>query len=475
MIEHVDPRGFKLMRPQSWTVSAGDDSRIWVYDSQSPSFVMMGPRFARGDLVAWVRNELLQGEAWVRQIESVAAEPVSRNVARAGFAVLDSRGARLRLNALAVRHGDVATVFIAAADRQGFAATLPTLSAILNSVRFGGEQQVSSNRRNSRAQLQYEPWRDPLQYAFTTQIPRGWRAEGGTQNVGVRALAIYRVTSPDNAIMLFAGDPNPESFVIPNPTYSGLGWTEGGRYTQEGGYTFTVLRPQSPQVMAQRQLQAMLGAQVTLTGGRQREDLINDQRELDRITGGSQTHFVDAGEFEFRTEDGRIGLVEISVTGYSVEALGGGGQWGVDRFVGFVAPTDRASEAAGALATLVGSFRLNPQWMMARRQMNAQVAQMLANYTAESVQRQQRALQERDVSNRQVLGARLDVLGGTISLVDPASGERTEVKNTSQYYFRVTPDTSTSDPTIVGSDVSQNPAPLDLREMLRVGVDVPYT
>ncbi len=123
---------------------------------------------------------------------------------------------------------------------------------------------------------------------------------------------------------------------------------------------------------------------------------------------------------------------------------------------------------------MLGSVRPNQHWLTARKGFTDSVAAQFARFNADSAQRQRQFIERRDFSNRQVQGRRIDVLGGTVSLVDPVSGEHTTVRNTSLCYFRVDPDPSTGDPSIVGSDIARNPAPLELRQMLRVGIDVPY-
>jgi hypothetical protein len=64
-----------------------------------------------------------------------------------------------------------------------------------------------------------------------------------------------------------------------------------------------------------------------------------------------------------------------------------------------------------------------------------------------------------------------DVLGGTVRLQDPSSGETFEASAQDRYYFRVK---GADRPTVIGSDTDFKPVrDLDLTRLLKIGTEVP--
>jgi hypothetical protein len=470
MERHRDARGFTVAKPAGWQVAGNDAGEIWVSEPGTGVFALMRARDADGDLSRWMRGALLQRERWVRHVHAAAVEAVTPQAARAGYVVTDAKGTQLRVQSIAVRHGSVATVFIAAAPSDRFEQALPTLAAILSSVRF--EPGTVSAGASAPPQLRYETWRDPQQLAFTVDRPHGWSAFGGAKDFGFVTDFIFAFSSPDNLTMVFHGDPLRETFYLPTEMYDSFGWREGGRYTQDGQNYFTVLRPQPLDQLAQRSLQAMLQTQVRIERGRARPDIVRQRQQANQMV-GARSGFTDAAEFEFSTGDGRRGFVALSISGFSEAQVGGAGTWAVDGFSGYIAPEARQAEGAAVLGRLLGSMRANMQWLVVKKKFNEIDAARMRDYQAQAAQQQDQYMQERAHSMAQVQGGRLNVLGGTVDLIDPETNERMQVKNTSQYYFRVTP-TPTGGEVVVGSDVSRNDAPLDLRQMLQVGIDVPF-
>ena len=63
------------------------------------------------------------------------------------------------------------------------------------------------------------------------------------------------------------------------------------------------------------------------------------------------------------------------------------------------------------------------------------------------------------------------MLGGTVRLRDPVTGETFQAIATDRYYHRLV---DANRPTVAGSSIDQNPLPqLDMRRMLTIGVETP--
>jgi hypothetical protein len=64
-----------------------------------------------------------------------------------------------------------------------------------------------------------------------------------------------------------------------------------------------------------------------------------------------------------------------------------------------------------------------------------------------------------------------DILGGTVRLQDPVTGETFEAGGQSRYYYRVV---NADRNAAVGTETDFDPAPeVDMRRLLRVGVETP--
>ncbi len=176
------------------------------------------------------------------------------------------------------------------------------------------------------------------------------------------------------------------------------------------------------------------------------------------------------GEADVRLADGRVGLLNVGTSGYVVPGLGGG--WAVEDFYGFAGPAPEAAVLGATLARAMGSFAVNPRWFAMEQRMQAQDAARWMAYFRDSSARQQRMLEERWESGRQRHEAMQDILGGTVRLTDPRTGERFQAPQGSRFYYR---EADPIRPGIVGTEVDANPLPqLDMRRLLQEGLDIPY-
>ena len=129
----------------------------------------------------------------------------------------------------------------------------------------------------------------------------------------------------------------------------------------------------------------------------------------------------------------------------------------------------RAS-AAAALARLLVSGRENPQWAAGERDHQQRMGEQFQRYLQWSQQLQQRATEQRwQADEARQRGVR-DTLGGTVRLLDPATGEAFETAARDRYYFRVN---GASRPAALGSDSDEKPLPeLDMTRLLQIGTEV---
>ena len=77
---------------------------------------------------------------------------------------------------------------------------------------------------------------DPVEHAFTIDVPKGWRVAGGTRRMNaVEIRAGVDTVSPDGAITLFYSDPDVPIFTVPSPMLEMAGLHQGMVYNPGQG------------------------------------------------------------------------------------------------------------------------------------------------------------------------------------------------------------------------------------------------
>lgn len=238
------------------------------------------------------------------------------------------------------------------------------------------------------APVQWEPFADPSEQAFSTEVPKDWQVVGGMfRRSPIAASPWLRMLSPDRRVYIVVGDPSITWFTAPLAS----GFPVRPRPGQE-------FRPYLPGTEFARDyvtriLPAACG-DVAITGQQQRPDLL--QTPLAAVHPFAQH---DAGEVTFtcrlRGTDVRGMVVALTLT-YPPAPWLGGSLWTVPLLAGFVAPADRYGDATKLTVHIVASWRQNPDWVRrqqavidaATSQVNAATAAM-NQYSQQAIARSQ--------------------------------------------------------------------------------------
>jgi len=463
MAEWRDPSGLSIMKPPEWKVEAQKPGRVVAYDPARPEVVIVSGVRSWGDLRQWLSRDFPRSETWIASATVIESSSSSPGVANASFRVTDRQGQSRRMNVAAVRRGDIATIFLVAAPPEDFDGVLPKLTTILSSVRLGrpvaaegGGGGVGSGR--------YVRWTEPREGAFSAEIPEGWRPEGGVYRPGlVGAKVMYTITSPDNAIQIFAGDQAlNRRFIYPSQVVCSMNACPGPMSNGDYIDNFAPATRVIPML-----LQGRFG-QARITGGGENERLAAFDRQREPVMGGARLD-LSVGEAQFALADGRVGYAFAKTSGQPVQGLGGA--WYINAFHGFVAQPGRAAEGAAALAHLLSSSQVNPRWFMGELGAQAQASQQYMSYFRESQALQAQTVAERWHSQDQIAAGRGEGLSGTTTLVDPRTNERITAQNDGRFFYRF--DTA-GGPGMVSADQEPGPSPVELRRLLQMGKDIPY-
>jgi hypothetical protein len=461
-MEHRDPRGFRVDKPAPWIVEVTDLANIAVGDPDGRAVALIRGRAAPGELSRWLVDAYPRTEPGMGDVRPLRAEAINAHAARAVITYTNPRGVAKRASLLAVRQGSVATVFVAAAPIQEFRARLPDLTRVLDSFRF--TPVAAAPAGPAPAPLRTVTWIEPNEGAFSTEIPAGWRPQGGVYRVGSKVATVYTITRPQDGAQLFVGDSQADTtFLFPSQVLFNNGHREG---QPAGPGQPVMLRFQDAGQMGQHIVRQRFG-NPHVTGVQPRPDLVEIARR-DPLLAGAQP-LASAADVEFRLADGRMGVLSLTTKGQLVQGLGG--TWTVEGIHGFVAPLAAVSETGLALAKLIASFRVNPNWHKGEAAHQAQMAAQYREYRDWAGALQQRTIEARWASQDAISRGRRDILGGTVRLKDPTTGETFETTARDRYHYRVL---NADRPTVAGTDVDFNPLPqLDMRRLLQIGTETP--
>ncbi len=347
--EYNDPAGFHLQAPAGWQVQAAGGNEIAVGDPHGTAAALVRVRRLppRTELAPWLARDYPATEPGLHNVQMLRAEGRGPRVAAAAFDY-GSNVFQGRASVVAAREGDIATIFIAAAARDHFAQSLPTLTRILESFRF--DTPLSAKARGA---TRFAPWADPYEGAMLAAMPDGWQAHGGVIRGAWNTRVAVTATSPDNAVQVFFGDATlPRRFIVPGPNAAAPGLL-GGVYP--GPDSEMLLAWQPAEVLGADLLKSRFDAKVV--AAHPRRDLVYIAQRSPLVAGQPAT--ASAADLVFRLGDARIGLMTLVTFGVAVEREGGA--WWADAVHGYVAPADLRRIGANAMLTLVASLRENPQ------------------------------------------------------------------------------------------------------------------
>jgi hypothetical protein len=301
----------------------------------------------------------------------------------------------------------------------------------------------------------WQVFTDPNEGAFQVEMPQGWKVSGGTSRRNALQFRSWAsAISPDGATILGLNDPTEPSYVAPSPMLAAAGFRPGSLYNGGGGTTYIVAPYQTGAQFAvswaQRKLRALCTA-IKVTGGGSRPDLSERINAVSRPSG--ITH--DIGEATFTCVKNGMAMTAYAFTATTrIGGAGGqGGLWYADTIEAFLAPSPVAGPAAGLLAHMVKSVRVNPAWVARQSQTNMDVSR-IATQTNEAISDSiMHGWQERGATMDRVMEEGSRARLGIDVYADPATGTEYTVANTSQYYW------ANANGTVVGTDTDTPPGP----------------
>ncbi len=420
---HNDPLGFTVDHPPGWRVTAQSDGLVRVASPDGAAFAVVQPFLLAQPSAAraWLAQAPARFAGLFPQGRVVRVEP---RPGRAEEAIASLAYGAGQATALCVIAGRAGMFYAIAAPRAQFAARRGELVRVLGSFRYTQSDSVR--------------WRDPRENAFSIEIPRGWKATGGTFRLAsVDTRAVVDLTSPDGQIRITTGDAEVPTYTEPTQMLVMSGFREGSWYSPGYGVRMMVRRYMTGVDFAAEYVRQRIGARCAGLRVIETRDRPDVARQLGAIysQGGFVSQRLTVGEAAFTCGGSMRGLY---LAGTQLTQMAGmpGGLWQVPHLAGYVAPADQAPLAESVLRRAIETAELNPEWARMQQGVTAATSRIVSQTHAEISASINESYWNRQRSQDELSRKWSNVILGQTDVVDPATGEKWKVAAGHNYYWR---------------------------------------
>lgn len=235
----------------------------------------------------------------------------------------------------------------------------------------GGAQK--STAAGPRPDSGYVRLTDPLEQAFTVDVPSGWRSVTGLARQAALQINPYvRSLSPDKMTYVMIGDPTLPSFSPPTQMGNAIGHREGTLYDAGLGGRALVMHYLPGAEFARSYGETMLAGlcpSLKFVSARERPELARQAAALLPTIIPSRE---DGGEASFTCMHNKQEMeahVE-AVTRITRDNL----MWVVILLEGYIAPKGQSNTAEGTLLHVAGSMRFSQAWIEKQNTLSQQAA-----------------------------------------------------------------------------------------------------
>jgi hypothetical protein len=464
MVAKRYPQGFSLRHPDSWSAQVIEKKYIWLGvqgESKSP-FIFVYPFFLRKSMESssWLKKNILAlnqffAQASLEKVERIRTFP-------------DEAACRFffRKDGLAYKGIALCSIFeksgiayALAAPEESFEAKKRELFSVLESFRFESPEE-GSPQETAEPRMRYQSWQDPVEHAFTIDVPQGWSVNGGTyRRASVDLVHVLQAISPDRKIKILFNDQNLPVFAIPTQTLLWAGFREGSWYSPGYGVNMLVKRYLPGQYFLSEYLEQNYRPSLSafsVVEQKERPDVVASfNRIYSQLAYTGVSFTLHAGDAAFRFSQNSEPFVGYGLAVTQVvqaAAMGGGGNWSVALLLIYLCPEKQVETVRETATHMFQSVRMNPTWVAGQQQLAANVSQIVTQTNQEI----SRIIDESYWSRQAVLD---DVnrkfsnyILGVTDVVDPETGDTWKVEAGHNYYWR-----KAHTNVIVGTEVDQRP------------------
>ncbi|MHA2621520.1 MAG: hypothetical protein V2G42_07700 [bacterium JZ-2024 1] len=463
---HQDPAGFSVEIPRGWKVRSHPKTGQIDVTGTSQERVTIVPFFIRVRLDTKALPEIFKGLA--REYGGGAEWQSPRFEGKSTLRMTGKTKNEAVVSAMtwfSSGRGTAGILYVTSAPEERYGRMVDVFGRILKSFRIQGKASGESGRTVLPA---FVVWKDPLENAFSIEVPKGWKVDGGLHRLASVDTRVELVaTSPDNGITIRIGDKEIPPFVEPNPTLTMSGFPEGSLYSPGYGVVMLVKSYRNGVDFAEEYARSRYGEEcqdLEMVDRKDRRDMSEAFNEIYRSSSAYGVGFVlTAGEVAFTcTRSGRkMKGYFFAGTQRSVVQGTGLGPWSVQYLAGFIAESEQAETAEAIGEHMVKTLRINPEWLRMQKHLAGETSRIvsethakISNLIRESYWSRQAVMDELD-------RRRSRAILGVVDVVDPATGKEYQVESSSDYYW------IDHRGNIVGTDTSTIPN-IDFRELLRL-------
>lgn len=294
----------------------------------------------------------------------------------------------------------------------------------------------AAGQRPARADagISWTQYQDPIEHAFTLDVPRGWTVKGGMFRFGYSdARLMVEMRSPDGKVEIQLGDSRVPVYVVPDRLHN----REGEPYDLgEQGQMVIAKYHTGPEFAA-------LYAQIRFHGECRNPQPDASAPEFVAPNPAPEEAGVKAsstGQITYRCDsDGgpRVAFAYVKTDNY-------GALWAVPAIASYLVPPDEVSTARDILRHCAQSFHLAPEWLQYKARLDAEgmeyqrerqqyrmqaLAQEQQQFMArmQSMKNQASAFEQHMAQERGQFEKMDDVINGVTPTTDPVTGETRKV------------------------------------------------
>jgi hypothetical protein len=269
---------------------------------------------------------------------------------------------------------------------------------------------------------------DPIEQAFTVEVPSGWRSEAGMARWSALQIDPYvRSLSPDKMTYLMIGEPSLPSYAPLTDLSRKLGFREGTLHDAGLGGRSMIMHYLRGSEFARIYGQAALGGLcpgVKFVSTGERPDLARKAEAqwptvIPSLSTGGEAVFTCThnkqemeGKIETATRTTRDNVI-----------------WAVILLQGYIAPKSNASSAQTTLSHVTGSVVWSPAWSQKQNNLSQQAA-VAINQRMQEFFRQEHAFIQKLNSVDQNFESMDEIVSGFSSYRDPQTGNTYSLGNT---------------------------------------------
>jgi len=333
-------------------------------------------------------------------------------------------------------------LYIIASEKESFETKKYELIKILESFKFT-EPKKKKEKVSKIPKVKYYYWQDPIERAFSLDVPQGWKIEGGTfRRAPVDIIHTFLAQNPNKTIQIQFNDSRIPIFALPTPILTMSGFIEGTWYSPGYGIQMLVKRYKPGRFFLIEYLQTNFAPNLfnfEIVSQKDRPDVVNAfNRIYAQFMGLGISFTLHSGEVAFcffLDQEPFVGY-GLAVT-QIVQSMGmQGGNWSVPILFLYTCPASQVELVRKIAEHMFKSIKMNPQWVASQQQIAINVSQIVSQTNQEICRIINDSYWNRQKIMDKIYRKFSNAILGQTDVIDPETGETWKVEAGHNYYWR---------------------------------------